>query len=189
MKQKNKGWIAAFCLAAALIGLMCALSMSLASLPMNSISEDPAAISGLMRGTVDYRLPQGYGQMYFGLPFLLKGVMIGPRENQNGFSIVIVQSPFLNASNGEAFVRGLHSRYKSNTMDVNWRAAGTTPVLINGRFVSMTVNEGNNSSGCAYRSLSVELKGASGPVILAVTGLANQWDAGAFDALVRSIKY
>jgi hypothetical protein len=66
---------------------------------------------------------------------------------------------------------------------------GTTQVFINGKFVTMTVKDGSNSSGYAYHSLSTALDGTNGRVILVASGLANQWDQAAFNALVRSIKY
>jgi hypothetical protein len=189
MKQ-NKGLITILGLITGFIGLLCLLlPILLGILAANSVSEDSAAASNLMQGTAVYQVPAGYGQMSFGIPFLLKGVMLGPADQQAGISMVVMQSPFLNDSNGEEFARGLHSKYKSTTLDVNWQAVGTTPVFINGKFVTMTVKDGSNSTGCRFHSVSAALDGANGKVILVASGLANQWDQAAFNELVRSIKY
>jgi len=183
--KRNNGLFLFFVVFFAIAGLWFALG----SLSLNSFSDDTAAGLNILQGALVYQPPAGYGQMSFGVPFLLKGVMMGPLDPSNGFSMMLVQSPFLNASNGEEFVRGLHSKYRSTTLDVNWRAAGTTPVWINGQFVTMTVKEGANASGCVYRNLSAVLHGKNGAVVLVVTGLASQWDGAAFNSLVQTIKY
>ena len=188
MKQ-SKWWVVMAVLGAGGMGAFMLLTTLLTPLVAAGDSGDGRAFESDLKAAVNYRLPGGYGDFYFGFPLLIKGVMMGPSDQQSTFSIVLVQSPFLNESNGEEFARGLHCKYKSTTLNVDWHVVGTTPVLINGKFINMIVKEGNSSSGYVYHSVSTVLDGGRGKVVLVASGLANQWDQGAFNALVQSITY
>lgn len=152
-----------------------------------NLSVDPLVISKTTQNMVDYQAPPGYKQVGGDFLSLFKFVAITAGSNSN-FTILLLQSPFINQSNINEFEEGIVSDGRSSGSDVQWRSMGKTQLFIDGSFCDMDVSEGSDSRGILFRNMTGVINGRSGPVIFMVRGRVDQWDQDGLYAFLRSIK-
>jgi hypothetical protein len=188
MNRRNKIILVALLSILVLCVFSCCLIPSLLNGVINSrFSEDPAVVKKLSQDMFDYQLPPGYTQTSADFWGVLKMIVITPSGNSN-FMMGFIQSSTINQANQSEFISSLTSSNASGGSNITWHAAGFTQTIVKGAVVNMTVNEGVDADGVAYREMTGVINGRSAPVILIARGQTAYWDQAGFYALIRSIK-
>jgi hypothetical protein len=151
---------------------------------------DQAELETIAANVAAYDLPPGYDEL-FGMRFF-------------GFEIIALGSPALStqplimlmnipagAGLGQAELERQMAqalRQQEGLQNLELAAVGETTVKIRDQNVTLTIREGSDAGGVAYRQVSGIFRGQSGPALLMIQGPQQGWDQGLIDSFVASIR-
>jgi hypothetical protein len=153
------------------------------------VAEDPAEVAQIAQGIVDYKLPPGYREQ-FGMSFFgFDMVAFGPAESTDQM-IMLMQFPEsagLDQAEMEQQMKQSLQQQKGQ-QDIPMQVVDQTQKTIRDQPVTLTVSEGTNSDGTVMRQMSGVFQGKNGVVLLMVVSDKQNWDQGAFDAFIASLR-
>jgi hypothetical protein len=116
-------------------------------------------------------------------------VMIAQQGNAQT-AIVLMQFPASMQVNPQLMEQQMGQAFKSQMQQSgqNMQVVGTEEVTLRGQQVTLTVSEGQSSSGGGFRQKAGVFQGKSGAAMIMILGPIDNWDQPAIEAVISSMR-
>jgi len=175
------------CVGAAALAISAWTASKVVNMAEQNISSKPEEINASAAAIADFDLPQGftpdYGMSLMGIS--LVGYSAGDQH------IMLMQFPAGMNVSAEEMQRQMQQamqNQKYSYMNADLKVVEQKTVTIRGEENTLTVYEGKEGSGSAFRQVSVPFQGKSGTALLVIAGDAGTWDQAMVDNFIASIR-
>lgn len=150
---------------------------------------EPDQIAEVAQAIAKYDLPPGYSEQFGMSLFGFDVVGFGPSSG-SGQAIMMMQFPSGIGMDQEQMEQQLQQSMQQQfgRQDFNLSVVDETTTTIRDQPVTLTVREGTDNDGNAMRQVSGVFSGQDGPVLLMIMGAPQNWDQGAIDSFIGSIR-
>lgn len=172
------------CGAVATFGLLGATGVAIG----RAVEPSPVKVSVAAGRIADFDLPSGYRP---DVAIDVAGYTFVSYAPGDGHShIMLIQAPpsvsiDQTALDHYAQQAGVRRNYEQH---VQVGVVGQTQATIRGQAVTLTIGEGTNSDGQAYRTMTGIFQGKGGPALISVESPISSWDQATVDAFIASIR-
>ena len=119
----------------------------------DNVATDPQKVHEMARAFINYEIPPGYTEQ-MGMDFIIyKMVLIGAGEDLSGKPIIFIAHFDSESLTAEQMTQQMQKsvEQQSGSNGLKLKQVETRNVTINGKETELTVSEGANSKGNAYR--------------------------------------
>jgi hypothetical protein len=171
------------CVAVVTIGVLGSLGVAVG----RGVELSPVQVQAAANNIADFNLPPGYHPE---AALDLGGFQFASYSPGDGHShILFVQAPA--SANIDQVTLEQYAQQAAETRGYDrhtrTQVVGRQEATIRGKSVTLVVQEGTNSGGEAYRSLTGIFAGKGGPALLSVESPVSHWDQAEVDAFIASI--
>ncbi len=159
----------------------------------DNLTTDKAKIQTMTRAFINYELPAGYTEKV-GMDFLVyKMVLIGDAASDETFAskpmIFLTHFQETSGMTPEQMSQQMQQsvEQQGGQKGLNLKLVETRRVTINGKETVLSVSEGADSNGEAYRQWVTTFPGKTGLVILLIQGKVADWDDAVFNEFLSSL--
>jgi len=155
----------------------------------DNIASDPTKVQQMADEFVHYQVPSGYtNQMGMDL-VIYKMILINASDLSSGKPMIFLahfQSTDLTADQMTQQMQQSVEQ-QSGSSGLKLKVVENRKVTINGQEAPLTVSEGADSAGTAYRQWVTAFPGKTGFVIILIQGKTSAWDDAVFNEFLASI--
>ena len=154
-----------------------------------SMTENPQEVAQIAGGIVDYQLPPGYREQ-FGMSFFgFDMVGFSPEDIGQQFIMLIQFPAYAGLDQAQMEQRAKQSfNERMQQEEFQMQVVEHIDATIRDQRVTLTVSEGANAQGVAYRQVTGFFEGKKGPVMLMIMGEKQKWDQGAVNLFLTSLQ-
>ncbi len=165
-----------------------ALAGSVARAFASEWQSNPTQVAAVASGIADYDQPTGFGNAF---ARQASGFSFVTYTGDDGHShIYLFQLPaFIILDQAELERQAQQATQpRSHNRPPRMETVDRRQAIVRGQEITLTVREGVNSDGLAYREMSGMFQGKSGQALVTITGLIKTWDQAKADAFLASIR-
>ena len=165
-----------------------ALAGSVARALASELQSDPTQVAAVASGIADYDLPAGFGNAYAtqvaGFSFV---TYIGDDRRSHIYLFQLPAYIILDRAELERQAQQA-TQPRSPNRPPRMETVDRRQAIVRSQEITLTVREGVNSDGLAYREMSGIFQGKGGQALVTITGLIKTWDQAKVDAFLASIR-
>jgi hypothetical protein len=157
----------------------------------DNLATDPEKIRQMAHEFINYELPPGYAEQT-GMDFLIyKMILIGDSADFSTKPIIFLAHFEAENMTAEQMTQQMQKsmEQQSGNSGLKLKVVETRNVTINGKETPLTVSEGEDSKGTAYRQWVTAFPGKSGLVIILIQGPMGEWDNAVFNEFLSSVGF
>lgn len=154
-----------------------------------AVADSPEAAAEVGREMADYQLPAGY-QEEMGMDIIGTRMVVITAQDNRDMSIMLMQFPGGNLS-AEEMRRQMEQVYGQQfdgTRGFNMEVEEQRDVTIGDQTSTLTILQGEDSTGTPVRQAFTTFPGKTGTVMLMAFGQGNDWDEDAVEEFLNSIE-
>ena len=155
----------------------------------DNIATDPEKIQKMAHEFVNYQLPPGYTEQ-MGMDFIVyKMVLIGSPDLPSDTPMIFLAHFQAENITAEQMTQQMQQsvEQQSGSSKLRLKVVEQRKVTINGQESSLTVSEGTNSTGKAYRQWVTAFPGKTGVIIILIQGTVDEWNDATLNEFLSSI--
>ncbi len=178
---------------AAIVAVCCLGAVTLYVVGQRFLSQavvtDSARAAEVGRAIADYDLPAGYAERIAMDMIATRVVFIGLEDDSSGMFIMLMQFP-TGMADEEQMRQQLDQAFQqqSGQSGLSMEVVEEKTVTIRGESVTLTVREGQSENGVTFWQVNGVFQGKSGPAMLSLSGLVDEWDQTLVDDFIESIR-
>ena len=157
----------------------------------DNVASDPAKVQQMADEFIHYQLPSGYTNQV-GMDFIIyKMILIGSSDDSIPKPIIFLAHFQSDSLTADQMTQQMQQsvEQQSGSSGLKLKVVETRKVTINGKETSLTVSEGADSTGTAYRQWVTAFPGKTGLIIILIQGKTDAWDDAVFNEFLSSISF
>jgi hypothetical protein len=157
----------------------------------DNVATDPEKVRQMAHEFINYELPPGYAEQT-GMDFIIyKMILMGDSSDFSAKPIIFLAHFEAANMTAEQMTDQMQKsmEQQSGSSGLKLKVVETRKVTINGKETPLTVSEGSDSKGSAYRQWVTAFPGKTGFIIILIQGKADQWDDAVFNEFLSSVGY
>ena len=133
---------------------------------------------------IHFELPKGY-QPDFAVTY--NGFSLAAYSTQNTYGhLYFIQSQ--EEVDSERLEQEMKKRISETSNAQNqFHTIETLPVIVDGQETTLNISEGFNGEGLDYKQAMITFQGKSGPALLVLSNLSEEWDENSLASLIESL--
>lgn len=157
----------------------------------DNVATDPQKVQKMAQEFIKYELPPSYAEQV-GMDFIVyKMILIGATDNFSDQPMIFLAHFEAENLTAEEMTQQMQKsvEQQSGSSGLKLKVVENRKVTINGKEEALTVSEGSDSKGKAYRQWVTAFPGKTGLVIVMIQGQTENWDDAIFNEFLSSIGF
>ena len=157
----------------------------------DNVSSDPKKVEQMANQFVHYQIPPGYTEQ-MGMDFIVyKMILLGASDDLSSKPMVFLAHFESDNLSAEQMTEQMQKSIEQQTgsSGLKLKVVETRSVTINSKATPLTISEGEDSKGIAYRQWVTAFPGKTGFVIILIQGPVGEWDNALFNEFLSSVGF